>query len=60
MMASRPRSRYETPTHVQSISLAAKPLLHALQLGLDFIDLVILEYDILDATEHIGRGALEN
>lgn len=60
MIASRPRSRYETLTHVQSIPFVVKPLLHALQLGPAPTDIVILKNEISDATEHLGRRAREN
>jgi hypothetical protein len=35
-------------------------LLHSLQLGPYAVDLVILEYDVPNAAEHIGLGAFEN
>src|SRR3954454_24000287 len=55
-----PRPEHKAAKVVQSISFAAKPLLHAFQSGPTTVNIVILEYNISDTKEHIGRHAFQN
>jgi hypothetical protein len=45
---------------VQNISFEAEPLLHTFKFGPHAIDLVILEDDVSDDTEHVRRRAFKN